>query len=412
MKLGGIAPDDTRFTAATQQDSANTAADDDLRKQFLQPVDLSSYGSGFNVQEGTLGPVASALLPGEQQRDALSVWRNELVPVVYLFDRPVKKTVINVVAGMGIFSARMENLNGGDLGPDVWDPDNEKSLVEHYAKSKLSAFIARDWKDKDIDLKTGRLHAAAQVMDDYSPKLKPGILEHIKESEHFQRRLRDAGPNPDADAEAEKEYQRRKKRGWFGVLAEYAVLFEAIEAVEDEHFVYRVWAVGMDWRGDLAKAAEHFNAEINRIQATTNYPELGTKGVHYEAGTHKVLVVTHSQGSLIARYASEVLNAREKIQGIIHLNQPTTGAPALYRRFVSGASPERESLFFNLGGLKSTAFNNVFSEVLGTSSYHFTRMAGPMAGPCVYCPRMTKFTGRVRRSRNGCTARRADSNQK
>ncbi len=388
MKLGGLAPDDPRFTQTTQQDSAKTAVDDDLRKQFLQPVYLSSYGSGFNAVEGVVGPVGVALRPGEQQRDALFTWRNERVPVVYLFDRPVKKSVINVVAGMGIFSARMENRNGGDLGPDVWDPDNEKSLVEHYAKSKLSAFIARDWKDKDIDLKTSRLHAAAQVMDDYSPTLKPDILKRIKESEHFQRRLRDTGPNPDTDAEAEKEYQRRKERGWFGVLAEYAALFEAIEAVEDEHFVYRVWAVGMDWRNDLAgeKAAKHFNAEINRIQASTDYPELGTKGVHYTAGTQKALVVTHSQGSLIARYASEVLNAREKIQGIIHLNQPTTGAPALYRRFVSGASPERENLFFNLGELKSTAFNNVFSEVLGTSSYHFTRMAGPMIGALCLLP--------------------------
>jgi hypothetical protein len=383
MKFGGIAADDMRFTDATKQDSAKIAPDGDLRNQFLQPVDLSSYGAGFSAEAGIIGPVAAALPPGTGQRDTLSVWRKEPVPVVYLADRPVKKTVINVVAGMGIFSARIENLNGGDLGPDVWDPDNEKSLVEHYAKSKLSAFIARDWKDKDIDLKTGRLHAAAQVMNDYAPELKPGILKSIKDSEHFQRRLRDAGPNLDAEAEAKKEYQRRKERGWFGVLAEYAALFEAIEAVEDEHFVYRVWAVGMDWRNDLAgeKAAKHFNAEINRIQATTDYPELGTKGVHYEVGTHKALVVTHSQGSLIARYVSEVLKARDKIQGIIHLNQPTTGAPALYRRFLGGARPEREP-WYKLSKLP----DNVFAEILGTTSYHFTRMAGPMAGALCLLP--------------------------
>ncbi len=387
MKLGGLAPDDPRFTQTTQQDNANTAVDEDLRKQLLQPVDLSSYGSGFNAGEGVVGPVATALRnDNPDARNPLSHWREEHVPVVYLADRPVKKSVISVVAGMGIFSARLEREHKDPKKKYVWDPDNEPGIVGQYAKSKLSAFIARDWSDKDILAKTDRLHAAAQVMNDYAPELKPGILKSIKKSEHFQRRLRDAGPNPDADADAEKEYQRRKERGWFGVLAEYAALFEAIEAVEDEHFVYRVWAVGMDWRGDLAKAAEHLKAEIERIKNITDYPELGTKGVHYEAGTHKVLAVTHSQGSLITRYASEVLGANANIQGIVHLNQPTTGAPALYRRFVSGASPERESLFFNLGGLKSTAFNNVFSEVLGTTSYHFTRMAGPMIGALCLLP--------------------------
>ena len=170
------------------------------------------------------------------------------------------------------------------------------------------------------------------------------------------------------------------------MLAEYAVLFEAIEAIEDEHFVFRVWAVGMDWRNDLAKAAEHLKQEIERIHAHTGYPELGTQGVHYEAGTHKALVITHSQGSLIARYASEVLGARAMIQGVIHLNQPTTGAPALFRRFLTGAGLERENLFFNLGRLKSTGFNNVFSEVLGTTRYHFTRMAGPMVGALCLLP--------------------------
>lgn len=122
MKLGGLAADDVRFTGAVKQDAANIAVDDALRKHFLQPIDLSSYGAGFNTQEGSLGPAATALRPSGQQRDALFTWRSEAVPVAYLADRPVKKTAVNVIVGMGIFSARMENLNGGDLGPDVWDP--------------------------------------------------------------------------------------------------------------------------------------------------------------------------------------------------------------------------------------------------------------------------------------------------
>jgi len=393
MKFGGIAADDMRFTDATKQDSAKIAPDGDLRKQFLQPVDLSSYGAGFNAEAGIIGPVAAALPNYNEdqiaaqsrnynlERDPLSEWRSELVPVVYLLERPVKKTVIPVPCEMGIFASRLEREHSDPKEKYVWDADDKKAITEHYAKSILSAFIARDWADDEINLKTTRLHGDAQVMNEYAPQLKNDILKSIKNSEFFQRRLRDTGPNPDEDSAAEQEYLRRKQRGWFGVLAEYAPLFEAIEAIEDEYFVFRVWAVGMDWRNDLGKAAEHLKTEIERIQAHTNYPELGTKGTHYEAGAHKVLAVTHSQGSPITRYASEVLGANPKIQGIVHFNQPTTGAPVLYRRFIGGSRPEREP-WYKLSKLP----DNVFAEILGTTSYHFTRMAGPMAGALSLLP--------------------------
>jgi len=165
------------------------------------------------------------------------------------------------------------------------------------------------------------------------------------------------------------------------VLVDYAPLLETIEATEDEHFVYVGWAVGVDWRGSLGDAAADLSREIDRIQKVTDYPELTTQGLDYTAGTQKVLVVTHSQGSMIARYASEVLGKNTQIQGVVHLNQPTTGAPALYRRFVGGAGIERAP-WYSLSKLP----DNVFSEILGTTSYHFTRMAGPMAGALSLLP--------------------------
>jgi len=383
MKLGGLAPDDVRFTAATKQDSANIAVDDDVRKQFLQPVDLSSYDSGFNADTGAIGPVAAALRNDDPDaRDPLSTWREERVPVVYLVERPVKKTVIPVPYVAGIFGSREENLTANDLGAYVWDPDDTKAITKAYAKSLLSAFIQRDWTDEEINAKTQRLqHTGATVMTGHDTDAKAGVLRAIKASEFFQRRLRDTGPNPDEDAAAENEYQRRKTRGWFGVLSDYVPLFEAIESIEDDHFIYVAYAIGTDWRNDLSKAAEHLKSEIQRIRVITDYPELGTKGLHYEAGTHKALVVTHSQGSLIARYTSEVLGANSNIQGIVHLNQPTTGAPVLYRRFIGGSRPEREP-WYKLSKLP----DNVFAEILGTTSYHFTRMAGPMAGALSLLP--------------------------
>ncbi|MBI3776036.1 MAG: hypothetical protein HY273_10875 [Gammaproteobacteria bacterium] len=383
MKLGGINPADPRFTAVVKKDAAAIPVDDNLRKQFLQPVDLSSYGSGFSATAGAVGPVADALRNDDPEaRDPLSNWREERVPVVYLVDRPAKKTVVPVPYVAGIFGSREENLSSSDLGVYVWDPDDTKAITKAYAKSLLSAFVQRDWTDAEINDKTQRLHhPGATVMTGHDPDAKADVLKAIKASEHFQRRLHDAGPNADEDVAAEQEYQRRKTRGWFGVLSDYVPLFEAIEAIDDEHFIYVAYAVGTDWRNDLSKAAEHLKTQIDRIQAITDYPELGTKGVHYEAGTHKALVVTHSQGSLIARYASEVLGANANIQGIVHLNQPTTGAPVLYRRFIGGSRPEREP-WYKLTKLP----DNVFAEILGTTSYHFTRMAGPMAGALSLLP--------------------------
>ncbi len=383
MKLGGLAADDPRFTAATQHDSANIALDDSLRNPFLQPIDLSSYGTGFNAQSGSVGPVAAALRNDDPDaRDPLSTWREKRLPVAYLVERPVKKSVVPVPYVAGIFGSRQENLSANELGAYVWDPDDKKAITKAYAKSLLSAFIQRDWSDAEINDKTQRLHhPGASVMRGHPPEAKADVLKAIKASEFFQRRLHDAGPNTDEDQFAEQEYERRQARGWFGVLSDYVPLFEAIESIEDEHFIYVAFAVGTDWRNDLSNAAEHFKNEIERIQAITDYPELGTKGVHYEAGVHKALVVTHSQGSLIARYTSEVLGANANIQGIVHLNQPTTGAPVLYRRFIGGSRPEREP-WYKLSNLP----DNVFAEILGTTSYHFTRMAGPIAGALSLLP--------------------------
>lgn len=382
MKLGGLSPDDERFTVAVKQKAAAVAKDDDLRKKWLQLLDLASYRSGFDTKSGTLGPIADAIRPAKHQRDSLEAWRSEPVPVVYLRDSLPKKTVIPVIYVPGIFGSRLNNITGGDLGTYTWDPDDKSGIVKAYAKSLLSAFIARSWSDSEIDIKTKQMHHAdAKVMNGYHAQGKQEVLDLIEKSDFFKRRLNEIGGQVTAKALAETEYQRRADRGWYGALVDYALMLETIEATEDEHFVHVAWAVGVDWRGNLSDAAAHLSREIDRIQAVTDYPELNAQGVDYEAGTQKVLVVTHSQGSMVARYASEVLGKSARIQGVVHLNQPTTGAPALYRRFVGGAGIERAP-WYSLSKLP----DNVFSEILGTTSYHFTRMAGPMAGALSLLP--------------------------
>ena len=138
------------------------------------------------------------------------------------------------------------------------------------------------------------------------------------------------------------------------------------------------------------------------------YPELGKKGVDYDShragfarggdDSHRagfphprvkstrwesarggdeiheqIIIVTHSMGNFVARYASGKLKQQGNILGIVHLNPPTTGAPVLYRRFFTGSAPEKHFpiKFKATGGgmfdLGMVLPDNVFAEILGNT---------------------------------------------
>ena len=280
LKLGGIAPDDTRFSAAEKQRAAAVAVDDELRKQWLVTLDLSGHASGFNVDTGPIGPVAGAPMWAP---DPLRDLRGRGIALAYLAPVFRKKQVLVWIFEHGIFGARLWDPAGDNKETRfVWDPNNEDGIVKAYAKSKLSALMARDWSDDEIKLKAERLHnPKAEVMTGHEPHIKKDVLKELKTTRTYQNALRQAGPDADPEAVAEAVYQRRSARGSYGVLKEYIPLFEAIEALEDEDYIHIVHAVGGDWRNDLAAAGEHLKREIERILKITDYPELGTKGVHY-----------------------------------------------------------------------------------------------------------------------------------
>jgi len=376
-RLGGIAPSDDRFFDHHKRALHAIARDNDLCQQWLQAVDLSGYGAGFtpssNPTNNNVGPIASALPPGAGI-DRLKHSRHHALPVVYLHDKPVKKRVIPVIYVPGIFGSRLERPGDKPEDQYVWDPDAEEDITSHFAKSLWSGLLQRTWNDREINDKVGRLHDVnARVMNDYNTGGKKVILKALKKSKHFQQEAAQVSNNPhdptEQDALLAAMYQRRAQRGWLGILSDYTPLMEAIELIEDEHFIYRCHGAGRDWRNDLALEAADLQQDIARIKTLSDYPELGRQGIHYDAGSENPIVITHSQGSLIARYASEVLGANANIQGMVHLNQPTTGSPVLYRRFLFGAHQERV-LAYSFSRFKS----NIFSEIIGSSAYHFTRI--------------------------------------
>lgn len=92
-------------------------------------------------------------------------------------------------------------------------------------------------------------------------------------------------------------------------------------------FELPVYAVGYNWTDKVEncgkKLADRIEEIISEAKKVTGLCE-------------QVIVVTHSMGGLVSRWASEKAGANGNILGIIHGVQPVTGAPAAYWRMKAG----------------------------------------------------------------------------
>ena len=105
-----------------------------------------------------------------------------------------------------------------------------------------------------------------------------------------------------------------------------------------QNFLIPVHVYGYNWLQDNKTSAEGLVAFIDRtIKLYNNYCG---HGMPFPPGQEKVIIVTHSMGGLVARYASQVSGAKDKILGIVHGVIPDLGSPAAYRRMKVGAKQE------------------------------------------------------------------------
>ncbi len=105
-----------------------------------------------------------------------------------------------------------------------------------------------------------------------------------------------------------------------------------------QNFLFPVHVYGYNWLQDNKTSAEGLVAFIDR---TINlYKNHCGHGMPFPPGQEKVIIVTHSMGGLVARYASQILGAKDKILGIVHGVIPDLGSPAAYRRMKVGAKQE------------------------------------------------------------------------
>jgi pimeloyl-ACP methyl ester carboxylesterase len=90
-------------------------------------------------------------------------------------------------------------------------------------------------------------------------------------------------------------------------------------------YYYPVYAFGYNWLASCDDAAKLLRDRIERLV------EFWGKGNRV---CHKVILVTHSMGGLVARACAKQIP--DSILGVVHGVMPALGAPACYRRIASG----------------------------------------------------------------------------
>lgn len=99
-------------------------------------------------------------------------------------------------------------------------------------------------------------------------------------------------------------------------------------------FLFPVHVFGYNWLQDNTESATKLVEYIDKV--IEMYKHLRGHGMSVE----KVILVTHSMGGLVARYASQHLGCQNKILGIVHGVILDLGSPAAYRRMKIGAKQE------------------------------------------------------------------------
>lgn len=105
-----------------------------------------------------------------------------------------------------------------------------------------------------------------------------------------------------------------------------------------KNFLFPVHVYGYNWLQDNKTSAEGLVTYID--ETISLYKNQRGHGMPFPAGQEKVIIITHSMGGLVARYASQVLGSKDKILGIVHGVIPDLGSPAAYRRMKVGAKQE------------------------------------------------------------------------
>lgn len=111
------------------------------------------------------------------------------------------------------------------------------------------------------------------------------------------------------------------------------------ELTHFERFLFSLHVFGYNWLEDNAISAANLTKYIDEVLKT--YKRRHGYGLAIE----KVIILTHSMGGLVARYAMNppdgaFQGCQDKVLGVVHGVIPDLGSPAAYRRMKVGAAQE------------------------------------------------------------------------
>jgi hypothetical protein len=132
-------------------------------------------------------------------------------------------------------------------------------------------------------------------------------------------------------------YPKAEERGWGGVA--WSFYGDLLTSIQD-------WATPLKVLLDLPVYAFGYNwLESNRVSGKK------LREFIHSIQAEKVIIVTHSMGGLVTRWAlggNDAGDVATKVLGVIHGAQPVHGAPVAYRRMIAGQEVDG---FFNILGM-------------------------------------------------------------
>jgi pimeloyl-ACP methyl ester carboxylesterase len=245
-------------------------------------------------------------------------------------DVEVQRETIPVIFVPGIMGSRLKQGS-----KKVWDPDDKFFMLKEYG----TVFATAAKKKKAI------------VGDDFDPER---LVPYADDADHNQKFAHVPGA---------------AERGWGTVSwGTYGEILLALQNPESwpapirAFFDIQVYAVGYNWSASNEHSGKKLKEKIDAYVAE------GQKGGGL---CRKAILVTHSMGGLVARWAVEKEGARDKLFGVVHGVQPAVGAAAAYWRMKAG---------FERGKVAGIELPNPAAWVLGTNGEEVTALLGWMPG--------------------------------
>lgn len=253
--------------------------------------------------------------------------------------------LVPIVFIPGVMGSRLDIPGGSD-----WDPDYTPSMAGWLACSARAARI-----DLSVTLKPN-VKVIKKLSNYTAGQDAQGEIK--KDKELLEVATRFGKKTPD---EAISLYEAR---GWGGLSWEfYGPILRYLEKRfnhpnHNAMGIHPVYAYGYDWRKSNAVSAQGLVERVGQIK--DEWPD-----------AKKVLIVTHSMGGLVARYACANLGLSKDVVGVVHVVQPANGAIPAYRRFFTGCVEQ----FDNDG---EWTVNNILGDTWWKYLAYLSGLPGPM----------------------------------